>query len=124
MIIAESRSRLLDNKAQPAGSRAPIVSLGGQRLLSIDYDLGIGGGNNIEVGKTVTINGRRAGTVSVSIDQNSQLHLSSLELGAMLPESHPAQVMLQGGYITFDALRSNGVAINYDPVEDVLVLRL
>lgn len=75
---------------------------------------------DIEVGKAVSLNGRRVGTINVSIDQNSQLHLSSADLSQFLPEEIYARLREEGDFVTFDTLRRNGLDIRYDPVGDML----
>jgi len=99
-----------------------IVLANGQRLLDIDYDLNVDGlrPGDIEVGKAVSLNGQRVGMINVSIDQNSQLHLSSADLSQFLPEEIYARLREEGDFVTFDTLRRNGLDIRYDPVGDML----
>jgi hypothetical protein len=107
-------------------AREPVTLADRQRLLDVDFDLGAQGtrAGDLQIGKPVSLNGRRVGVVAVSIDRNSQLHLSAADLGAVLPEGQAARLPAAGGFVSFDALRASGFDIRYDPVGDVLMLNL
>ncbi|WP_340589147.1 hypothetical protein [Erythrobacter alti] len=116
---ARQLSSQLRSSATPGNE---VILAGGQRLLAIDYDLNAGGprAGDIRVAKPVSLNGSRVGTVSISIDQNSQLHLSSADLRQVLPAELHSRIRSEGEFVTFDLLRRSGLNIRYDPVSDSL----
>ncbi|KLI63341.1 hypothetical protein AAV99_11875 [Aurantiacibacter marinus] len=103
-----------------------FVFVAGRRLLNVDYDLGVQGAQSgdLEVNKPVNLNGRPAGVLNVSIDQNSQLHLSSADLSQLLPNALYERLNVDGDYVAFDTLRTSGIDISYDPVRDTLAINL
>ncbi|GEM_PF-1699763 len=119
---SDGQQQLAQQIASSDSGENAIVLAGGQRVLDIDYDLNVDGlrPGDLEVGKVVSLNGRRVGTINVSIDQNSQLHLSVADLSRVLPVDVYAQIRPEGDFVTFDALRNNGLDIRYDPVRDIL----
>lgn len=99
-------------------------SVGGRRMLNVSFDLGARGvrAGDLEVSKQVNLDGRSVGTVGVVIDQYSQLHVSTADLSEVLPAELFTQITAEGDYVAFDALRTSGINVRYDPVNDILVM--
>ena len=120
--IGDGQRQLTQQLTRSGSREGTIVLAGGQRLLDIDYDLNVEGrrAGDLEIAKTVTLNGARMGTVNFTIDQNSQLHISTVDLSRILPQNIRSRIRADGDYVTFDSLRSSGLDIRYDPVSDTL----
>ncbi len=133
LTLADSdrAAEFLSSARQPISNMSPAqdetgVTVNGRRLLNVNYDLAVRGARSgdLEVNKRVNLNGRPAGVLNVSIDQNSQLYVSSTDLSQLLPQELYSRLGADGGYVAFDTLRTSGIDISYDPVRDTLAINL
>lgn len=109
--------------ADEAGMPAQATVLpDGQTLLRINFDLGEAStlSEELEISKPIRLNGRALGVASLSIDQQSRLHVSSQDLSDLLPADLFARIDTGTNYIGFDDLRAGGLDVRYDPVTDVI----
>lgn len=114
-----------DPQVAPAVEEAPPLLLSeGRRVLGVSFDLAAADSpDDLQVTKTVRLNGQALGDVNLSIDRQSRLHVSSEDLGHLLPDNILARFDTDGGYIGFDELRAGGLDIRYDPLDDVIEIK-
>lgn len=99
-----------------------FVLVHGQRVLGIDFDLGEtdNRSNDLQITKSIHLNGQSVGVANLAIDQQSRLRVSSEDLSNLLPEELFARIDNGSNYIGFDDLRARGLDISYDPLADVI----
>lgn len=117
---SRSDNALSDTEAPEMGPA--LVLADGQQVIGVDFDLGNAAdrSNDLEIIKTIRLNGQSIGSASLAIDAQSRLHVSSQDLSNLLPEDLFARVDRGTSYIEFDDLRADGLDISYDPVSDTI----
>lgn len=105
-----------------ASPRVSGNSASGLPLINVDFDLARQGAQpgDLAVTKEVMLDGRRLGSVNISIDQASGLYIAGDDLARLLPGEFRSAVQSGSGLRSFEQLRAGGIDIRYDPVRDVL----
>ncbi len=111
----------------PAGAAAISESLREVRPLTslpvIRYNLAGGAmsTNAIQTEKKIAVEGASAARIKVRIDENSTIYLDAEALSGLLPSAKIPQSTT--GYVSFEQLRSEGVAVRYDAALDTIQLQ-
>lgn len=118
----ESFGSLERREVAPSPRSASDVADPALPVMNVDFDLARQGAQpgDLEVSKDVVLDGRRLGSLHVSIDQASRLYIAGDDLARMLPGELQAAVGAGGEFRSFEEIRAGGIDIRYDPVRDVL----
>lgn len=80
--------------------------------------------DTIEVEKTVRFAGSDVGKVTVRIDKNARIYARGQQLASILPAASARPAVIGDEYVTLDLLRKAGFDIQYDAIDDKIILAI
>ena len=128
---AESPPADLGRAAAEASAEGRRGDLTSAEFLAADYYArGNGSGSAVQIRKTLRINGADVGTAMIRVGADSALSIARSELRGLLAQAGRADLAgqfggaRQGGFVSFQEMRSRGFAVRYDPPSDRVMLAI